>query len=204
MQLSIVQTGLIGTNTYIFDCGDALAVVDPGANSERILKAAEPFNKPIRHVLLTHAHWDHVGAVRFFQQSGARVYLHEADQKILKSDFAPDVLLKGGEELGICCHGVRLIDSDTVSKPDPARAVSVLHTPGHSAGSVCYLVNDVMFSGDTLFRLEIGRCDLATGSFAQMKNSLKTLFALKKDYCVLPGHGEETSLFFEKANNPYR
>ena len=187
MRIQCVPTGFIQTNTYLFDCGGASAAVDPGAEADRILAAAEAWGKPIRYVLLTHAHWDHVGAVRALQDGGARVFLHESDVKILKSDFTPDVLLRGGESLAL-----------------GDRTVTVLHTPGHTAGGVCYLCGGAMFSGDTLFRLEVGRCDLPTGNFAQMKESLKKLFALTNDYRVLPGHGEETTLGFERTHNPYR
>ena len=186
MWFKCVETGFLTENAYIFDCGDALCLVDPGAEADKIQAAAAEFHKPVRFILLTHAHFDHVGAVRFFQKFGARVFLHEGDKPVLNSDFTPDVWLKGGETLHL-----------------DGMSVMVLHTPGHTGGSVCYLADDVMFSGDTLFCLEIGRCDLPTGSFADMKKSLKKLFSLAKNYRVLPGHGEETELYFERENNPY-
>jgi len=188
MKIIKTQTGPIQTNTYLFECGDAVAVVDPGAESSKILALADnKFNKPIKFVLLTHAHWDHVGAVIDLQKQGAKVYMHEDDMQNLERDFIPDVLLKGGEELSL-----------------GNQTISVLHTPGHTAGSVVYKTLDTIFSGDTLFRREIGRCDFPTGNFNTMKKTLAMLFALKGDYRVLPGHGEETTLESERKENPYR
>ncbi|EGV09013.1 metallo-beta-lactamase domain protein [Parvimonas sp. oral taxon 393 str. F0440] len=78
-----------------------------------------------------------------------------------------------------------------------------METPGHTVGSICILMGNVMFSGDTLFRMSIGRSDLPTGSFDEIINSIKKLYDLKKDYRVLPGHGAESNLRFEKENNPF-
>ena len=81
--------------------------------------------------------------------------------------------------------------------------ITVLHTPGHTAGSVCYVVENVIFSGDTLFRLSVGRTDFPTGSMKELNTSVKRLLALPGNYTVYPGHGEITNLDFERANNPY-
>ena len=174
------------TNTYLFDCGNSLAVVDPGSNAEKIVSIAERIGKPIRFILLTHAHWDHVGAVSTLQKQGAKVYVHKTELKII-ANFVPDFLIEDGSMLTL----------DEVT-------VQVVHTPGHTAGGVCYIIGDTMFSGDTLFYLEIGRCDLPTGNFDTMKKTLQKLFALKNNYRILPGHGKETTLNFERLNNPYR
>ena len=186
MKITILQTGSLQTNTYLFDCGEVLAVVDPGAEPDKIMSAAQKLGKPIGYVLLTHSHFDHVGAVSAIQYSGATVYLHSQEVSILQSDFTPDALVEDGDMLNL-----------------GNQSVTVMHTPGHTAGSVCYIIDDVMFSGDTLFRLEIGRCDLPTGSFATMKKTLKRLLSIKKDYRVLPGHGEESTLEFERLHNRY-
>jgi len=185
-----LHTGPIETNTYLFACGDAWAVVDPGGDTSNILKLAG--NKPISFVLLTHAHWDHTGAVADLQAKGAKVYLHEKEAPNASASHrvfgkvAPDILIKDGDVLDL--NGV---------------AVTVMHTPGHSAGSVCYLVEDIIFSGDTLFKGEIGRCDLPSSDYGIMKNTLRKLFAIEKDYRVLAGHGDESTLLYEKKHNPY-
>ncbi len=196
MAINVIKlhTGPIQTNTYLFECGSQVAVVDPGADAAKISAAAEKIGKPAGFVLLTHAHWDHTGAAAALQALGAKVFISAADAALLDyyfkrgvAPFVPDARVYDGDVLDL--NGVK---------------VKVLLTSGHSAGSACYLTDGVMFSGDTLFRLEVGRCDLPTGDFDAMKQSLKKLFALEKDYRVLPGHGEETALFFERDNNPYR
>ncbi|MCL2062113.1 MAG: MBL fold metallo-hydrolase [Firmicutes bacterium] len=187
MEVTHLHTGPIETNTYLFDCGSYLAVVDPGGEAEKLLDAAQKQGKTIGAVLLTHAHWDHIGAVSELQKNGAKVYIHQTDALLLNNRFTPDVLIKK--------EGKLILD---------ARTVQILHTPGHTAGSVCYIADNILFSGDTLFRLQIGRCDLPTGDFSVMKETLKKLFALSVDYRVLPGHGQETTLSFEKAHNPYK
>ena len=196
LNLKNITVGPIRTNAYLFDCGDGLAVVDPGDDADKILSEAQKAGKQIKHILLTHSHWDHIGAVNELKKLGAKVYVHKEEVQILHSEINPDILLDGSEVLKL-----------------GGREVKVLHTPGHTAGSVCYIVDykqenpnvpqSVMFSGDTLFYLEIGRCDLPTGNFNTMKKTLKKLFALDTDYKVLPGHGKSTSIFFERDNNPY-
>ena len=100
--------------------------------------------------------------------------------------FTPDVTVSGGETLDVA--GI---------------AVKVMHTPGHTAGGVCYIAEDCIFSGDTLFELSYGRTDFPTGSFKELKNSIvNKLFALKGDYKVFPGHGAPTTLQFEREHNP--
>ena len=150
-------------------------------------------------MLLTHAHFDHIGAAAALQREGAQIVLHRDDVKLIKSfqnlsvlagvkveHFTPDVTVAGGETLDVA--GV---------------SVKVIHTPGHTAGSVCYVAGDVIFSGDTLFALSYGRTDFPTGSFAQLKNSVvNKLFALEGDYKVLPGHEGPTTLDYERAHNP--
>ena len=157
-------------------------------------------------ILITHAHFDHIGGVAKLaeiaphdEDKHVTVFMHEADADKISSyknmgfavgekvePFTPDVLLKGGEELAV--SGV---------------SVKVLHTPGHSEGGVCYLAEDKLFAGDTLFFCSYGRTDFYDGSFDKIKNSIvNKLFKLKGNYTVLAGHGEPTTLDFERKHNP--
>ena len=199
MKIVTLHTTMLETGTYDVINGGRAFVVDPGADAERIIAAAEAEGAKIEWVLLTHAHFDHIGAAAALQREGAQIVLHRDDVKLIKSfqnlsvlagvkveHFTPDVTVAGGETLDVA--GV---------------SVKVIHTPGHTAGSVCYVAGDVIFSGDTLFALSYGRTDFPTGSFAQLKNSVvNKLFALEGDYKVLPGHEGPTTLDYERAHNP--
>lgn len=199
MKIVTLHTTMLETGTYVVINGGRAFVVDPGADAERIIAAAEAEGAKIEWVLLTHAHFDHIGAAAALQREGAQIVLHRDDVKLIKSfqnlsvlagvkveHFTPDVTVAGGETLDVA--GVN---------------VKVIHTPGHTAGSVCYVAGDVIFSGDTLFALSYGRTDFPTGSFAQLKNSVvNKLFALEGDYKVLPGHEGPTTLDYERAHNP--
>ena len=193
MTITKLHTSPYETNTYVFEGNTSCFCIDPGGDADRILAASKKFNKPIEHILLTHAHWDHVGAVMDIKRAiGAKVYIHKSEIDAM-CEGAP---IFGVVEPDVVFEGDAMIEIDGIN-------IEVLHTPGHSAGSVCYIIANYMFSGDTLFKLEIGRCDLPTGDFAVIKKSLKRLFSLKKDYRVFPGHGDSSGLFFEKKNNPY-
>lgn len=199
MKTITFHTTALETNTYLALNGERAFVVDPGADADKILAAAEAEGAKIEWVLLTHAHFDHIGGVAELQRAGAQVVLHRDDLGIVSSfknlafyagvkveKFLPDVTVSGGETLDVA--GVK---------------VRVIHTPGHTAGGVCYVAVDVIFTGDTLFELSYGRTDFPTGSFKELKNSvLNKLFVLPGDYRLLPGHGAPTTLAFEREHNP--
>lgn len=184
-------TGDLAVNCYIVEniaTGECL-VVDPGAQGEKILSRIGS-RKPVA-VLLTHAHWDHIGAVdEVCQAFQAPLYVHELDAPKLTDNaqnvagmfgFAPKpvetapVLLKGGETIELA--GI---------------AIQVLHTPGHSQGSVCYLLPDGqgILTGDTLFAHGYGRTDFPGGDFMQLRKSIVTLFKLTPKMTTYPGHDE--------------
>lgn len=199
MKTITFHTTALETNTYLALNGERAFVVDPGADADKILAAAEAEGAKIEWVLLTHAHFDHIGGVAELQRAGAQVVLHRDDLGIVSSfknlafyagvkveKFIPDVTVSGGETLDAA--GVK---------------VRVIHTPGHTAGGVCYVADDIIFTGDTLFELSYGRTDFPTGSFKELKNSvLNKLFVLPGDYRLLPGHGAPTTLAFEREHNP--
>lgn len=199
-----VPTGPLAVNTYIvwregsFDC----VVVDP-AGAERVASELGRRGLDLKAILVTHGHFDHLlGVKKLKDTTGAKVYISKVDAPALKDARAclasmvglsidpvkPDVLLKDGSaftEAGI--------------------DFSVISTPGHTKGGVCYVVESerVIFSGDTLFCMSYGRTDLPGGDSSALFDSIVyRLFALHGDYRVLPGHEGETTLDFERANNP--
>ncbi len=198
-----MTTSSVVTNTYILDLGQRFgAVVDPGGDGARIAAFLTAHDLSAEAVLLTHAHFDHAGAAACLQRMGAKVCLHAADVGLLQSDG--NLAAVFGEPFETFQPDVTVSDGDTLTLGDTV--FTVLHTPGHTAGSVCYVAEKerVIFSGDTLFYLSAGRTDFPTGSGRQMLHSLRdVLFRLDGDYTVYPGHDRATTLRFEKEHNPY-
>lgn len=198
----------LGTNCYLVKTGEKSGVViDPAADAARILKKAEENGFSIQKILLTHGHFDHTGAVNAIREkTGARVYLHAADEPLLKDAdkalayFCPELPFEEKEA------DVLLSDGDEIEQD--GLIFRVLHTPGHTAGSVCFLLDlpggeKVMFAGDTIFKDSIGRSDGYSGDYIVQRETLERLKALPDDYLILSGHGEKTTLSAEKRYNPF-
>ena len=182
--------GLYQTNTYILSNDREAVVIDPGYEADPILDALE--GKELKAILLTHGHFDHVGAVKeLVAETGCDVYIHPAEATL------PPMITDGQ-----LYYTHTYSEGDTVSPIDGVE-LTVLHTPGHTPGSVCLLMKDQMFSGDTLFEGSCGRIDLPGGNPQQMLQSLRRLASLQADYHVHPGHGGSTTLAEEKRYNPY-
>ncbi len=191
MDISKLTLGLYQTNTYIVSNGGHCVVIDPGYEPETIGEYANSRNLTVDAILLTHGHFDHVGAVKeLVLKWECPVYLHEGELSM------PPMMTAG--QL-YCTH---FYDEGDIVE---AAGISfhVLHTPGHTPGSVCLLTENAMFSGDTLFAGSCGRTDLPCGSSADMKKSLARLAGLSLDCTVYPGHGGSTSLAEERRYNPY-
>ena len=191
LKIHTLTLGLFQVNCYIVhkeDC-DRCLVIDPGYDAGKILQYLEDNNLQPEAILLTHGHFDHVGAVKALaKETACPVYVRDEEHTM------PHALTAG--DLGDTIH---YPDTFSLAEMD----ISVLHTPGHTPGSVCLLMQDAMFSGDTLFAGSCGRTDLPGGNWATIQNSLHLLRELPGDYRVFPGHGEETTLSFEKKTNPY-
>ena len=189
--------GPIGTNCYILedDQTHLAAVIDPGDEPELIQEALEKEGVEVRYLLLTHGHYDHTTAVpalhRVYPQ--ADIYIHQADANGAGSTLFP--LAGEVDDLKLYDEGdvIRLGDHE----------IQVLHTPGHSPGSVTLKVEDVLFTGDTLFAGSCGRTDLRGGSYEQIMQSLKRLGELKGDFHVCPGHEATSTLERERRSNPF-
>lgn len=204
MKYEVVVVGALETNCYLVYCSKTreCAIVDPGADPERIFAAiAERELTPVL-LLNTHGHLDHIGANQDMKDKyQVPLLIHSADGSMLshtqnvelslllaaKESPAADGFLKEGETLtiGEC-------------------ALSVIHTPGHSPGSVSFLANSFLLSGDTLFCGGVGRTDLPGGSFRDLEKSIKEkILTLSEDLLVLPGHGPFTTVGQEKNSNPF-
>lgn len=195
MNIKLMQVGPIGTNCYILEHDNKIAVIDPGDEAGRILGELKKSDAQVEYILLTHGHYDHTTAVPELHKAlpEAKIYIHQADANGAGSRLFP--LAGQVDDLLLYDEG------DTL--PLGALTIEVLHTPGHSPGSVTLKAGDVLFTGDTLFAGDCGRCDLYGGSYQTMLKSLKKLAALPGDYRVLPGHGPESTLEQERRYNQY-
>lgn len=193
MEITVLTLGGYMTHCYILrqEASSKCLIIDPGYEAGRILSVLQQKQLEPEAILLTHGHFDHVGAVQdLAAETDCDVYIAEADLSL------PPMITNG-----------KLYYTHTYPASGTLNlaglAIRVLPTPGHTPGSVCLLVEDTMFSGDTLFQGSCGRTDLPGGSWEQIAASLKTLAALPGDYRVLPGHGGETTLDRERQSNPY-
>lgn len=200
-----IPVGLYATNCYIIGCEDTLegVVFDPGGEARAILDKIKRHNLRIKYIIITHGHFDHIGALKEVKdQTGAQVAVHRDDRGMLVNPrkslsslvgdktepVEPDLLLQDGDELQV---------GNIILK--------VLHTPGHTPGGISVVVNNqLLISGDTLFAGSIGRTDLPGGDFDTLIDSIKTkLLQLGAEMKVYPGHGPATTIAAEKARNPF-
>ncbi len=176
--------------------------IDPGEQADDILHMASEMGVTIKMIANSHAHLDHVLGVRGVQSAdNASFLLHEADLDILQG--AAESAARFGMQVEQPPDPDHYIDDEQQVEVDGV-ALHVIHTPGHTRGSVCFYGHGVLFSGDTLFRNSIGRTDLPGGDFAQeMSSIVDKLLRLPDDTIVLPGHMDQTTLGAERVQNPF-
>ena len=192
LKIHTLTLGMYQTNTYIIheENSARCCVIDPGYQAGTILEKLNKLGLTLDAILLTHGHFDHVGAVKdLAADTDCRVFLCAEDTQL------PPMFTAG-----------KLYYTDTYAEGTILNIaglyIHVLHTPGHTPGSVCLLVDDVIFSGDTLFAGGCGRTDIG-GSWTAIQASLKRLGEIEGYFKGFPGHGESTTLAYEKRYNPY-
>ncbi len=196
--------GTMGTNCYLLipEEGKEAVVVDPGADAEVILEKLQARGVHCGKIILTHAHFDHIMALEELRKAtGASVYLHRADAAMLTDNDANCMNRFAAQPVVCRPADVLLEDGDRIRAG--GEELIVMHTPGHTPGSVCYVAGREIFCGDTIFRGNIGRYDLPGGDYHQLIASLGKLAALEGDYRLCPGHGMSTMLEKERQTNPY-
>lgn len=185
-------SGPIGTNAILFGANGVGAVIDPSMGStDKILRQALLDHLKIEKIFLTHSHWDHIVDVKTLKdQTGAQLYVHPLDAENVQSPGSDGLGLPVPIEPAIPDH---LFEEGAVISVGPLQ-VEVIHTPGHSPGSVCLYLKEqgILFSGDTVFAGSIGRLDLPTGVPEQMGASLQKLLKLPPQTRIIPGHGPDT------------
>ena len=205
MIIKKLPLGPIQANTYlVFDekTKDAI-IIEASGDAEAIKTELDTLGANLKYILLTHGHFDHVFGVNDVKNlyPQAKVFIHKEDE-VLTENVAIQ-----------CAHfGIDGIEKPQIDKYVDENLklslgdieIKAIHTPGHSKGSVCYLIENNLFSGDTLFFEEIGRCDLFGGSFSEIEKSIRNkIFTLDKNITVYPGHGENTSVGHEIKYNAY-
>ncbi len=197
MKIIKVTPRVFASNSYILTGdGKSAVVIDP---SEEAVAALKRHGLVCKAVLLTHGHFDHIGGCGILYDGGAKIYCGEYEKALIFSaenrnifggvyipEFEIAGTFKNGETIELC--GIKF---------------SVIHTPGHTEGSVCYICENAIFTGDTLFCGGVGRTDLPTGSMGKLINSVKRIYALDGEFKLYCGHGEDSTLANERKYNPY-
>jgi glyoxylase-like metal-dependent hydrolase (beta-lactamase superfamily II) len=204
VQISSLALGLVKTNTYFIENEISVILVDPASDYDLIKKKLNQINKPLKAILLTHAHFDHIGALDdVVAKYQVTVYMHR-----LEFDFLTDTYKNGSEKFKQ--YGLEPITSNVSPNQLDEGSVeiegfqfNVLHTPGHSPGSLSFVFDEFAVVGDTLFKQGIGRTDLYKGDYETLVASiLDKIFELDEDLPLFPGHGPYTTIKDEQVN-PY-
>lgn len=205
MEITVLTVGPVYTNCYIVNKEGSASclVVDPGDEGEKIASYIKKKNLSCEGILLTHGHFDHItGVSELVSLVGGKVYACEKERELLMDPqlnasaltgrevaLEPEIFLRDGQHFEAAGLSFR-----------------VIHTPGHTKGGCCYYSEEekILFSGDTIFMESIGRTDLPTGNGRELLDSVRNkVLALPDDVKIYPGHGPETNVAYEAANNPY-
>ena len=199
MKVETLVLGAIETNCYIISDNNTVLIIDPGFSPRRLIeKINNEYGGRLSAVLLTHGHFDHIGAVDALVRTyNCPVYGCKDDERLFR-DISVNQMFRQG---AVVNSEIEWLEDDkiTIGNID----IKVYYTPGHSPGSVMFEIGGMLFSGDTIFYESVGRTDLYGGSYSQLKQSLAVLQSLPFDMVIYPGHGEKTTVAHEIQFNPY-
>ncbi len=204
MIFEAMTVGSYLSNCYIVGSDETkeAAIIDPGAQFEKIDNKLKELGLIPKIIILTHAHGDHIGAVKnFVEMYGTKVYIHEEDKEMLKDpekNFSKGIT---GKSISIT-PDVELKDGDVIELG--GMKLEIIHTPGHTRGGICIKVENIMMTGDTLFNRSIGRTDFPGGSFNDIITSIREkIFKYDDETIVYPGHNSPSTIKSEKMGNPF-
>lgn len=204
MFLQKLEVGVLKANCYII--GDEItreaAVIDPGGDAEKIQKVLQENELKLKYILLSHGHGDHIGGLYDLKKmTNAPIYMHKDDLNLLQDKNKNYSALMGGPTIEMTADSF-VNDNDSLLLGE--LVLKIIHTPGHTQGSISIAANDVVFTGDTLFANSIGRTDLNGGNYDLIIKSIKEkLMPLHDDTIVFPGHGPASRIGVEKVTNPF-
>lgn len=196
MDIKTYVLGPVCTNTYLLKQGNDALLIDPASKAEKLIDILGDLN--LIGILLTHGHFDHIKAVDgLYEKYKCPVYLHEDDEYLARDKYS-------GESFGLVSYITCKVEKLNEGKMNIGPfSFETIFTPGHTMGSVIYIFEDCIFTGDTLFKGSVGRTDLEGGDIRRLKDSLRVFKQFKKDYIIYPGHDESTTLLDELDNNYY-
>lgn len=198
MIIKAIEAGPIQANCYILMDEETkeIVIMDPGGEADMLSKEIDSLNGKVKFIILTHGHFDHVGGVKdLYNKYNVPIYISAIDEQYIVEDST-------GIFGKLPNKPSNIKDGDTLSFG--SNTIKVLETPGHTKGGLSFVIDDKVFTGDTLFRGSIGRTDFLGGDFNEIVKSIKEkLLPLEDDTTVYPGHGPASTIAFEKRNNPY-
>lgn len=204
MIFEAMTVGSYYSNCYIVgsESSKEAAVIDPGADFNKIDNKINELGVIPKIIILTHAHGDHIGAVEeLVEKYGVKVYIHEEDAQSLKDSNKNFSKVLFGKNISIN-PDVILKDGDEILLGD--LKFEIIHTPGHTKGGICIKVGNIMMTGDTLFNNSIGRTDFPGGSFEEIIDSIQEkIFKYDEDIIIYPGHNSPSTIKSEKLSNPF-
>lgn len=203
MLVKRIPAGVYAANCYILidEITKECAVIDPGGDAEELIEYIKSQGAIVKFILLTHGHVDHIGAVGQLKAVfNVEAHVNKYDGELIQNgEFMFGPLKYNGKDVNFVMDVVegKVFNIGNLN-------LSCIETPGHSPGSICYRVEDKLFTGDTLFLRSIGRTDLSGGNFDLLVKNIKDkLFILQDNITVFPGHGPQTSIKYEKEHNPF-
>ncbi|MCL4346188.1 MAG: MBL fold metallo-hydrolase [Candidatus Thermoplasmatota archaeon] len=201
LKIRRIITGPLMTNTYILSSEGECMVVDTGGDQAKVIEDITMNHFTPTGVVATHGHFDHVdGAVQIQEKYGVPFYIHSADLEMMKNQGT--LIRQMGMDIDITIpSSIRPMNDGTEFKIG-SHAIKVLETPGHTMGSIVLYSDGFILSGDTLFRLSVGRTDIG-GNQDKLVNSLRIIGSMKESTKIYPGHGDSTDLRFEILNNTF-
>lgn len=201
MKIKRLPLGSIEVNCYLISTENTAIVIDPGFYSNEVEDFLKQNSSKEKIILLTHCHFDHIGdAARLREATNTKIAIGALDNESL-SEPNKNLCNLFGIDLEPFCADVTFEDGEEYFVGDIK--IKVIYTPGHTLGGVCYLIDNILFSGDTLFNGSIGRTDFPDGDFFTLKNSVNKIYQLPDNTKVYSGHGDTTTIGYEKKYNPF-
>ena len=201
--LTVSESTVFGysSNCYLLSSGEEAAVVDPSVECEKILAAIKREGVALKYIILTHGHFDHIHSLKALRdETGAEVMIHSADARCLSDPLYSLTAIFGYPEGDYPSDVTLLSDADEITLGE--EKIKVVHTPGHSEGSICLLADDVLLTGDTLFDMSVGRYDFPGSSKTELLRSLYKIYTSFAECKIYPGHGAPSTVRRQITGNP--